>query len=300
MAHGQRFWMKLGTQDWRSNEKLRLCSLAARGLWIEMLCFMNGGTDEVGYLKINDRSLGPEEMAKVCGVSIEETTEAWKELEIWNVIKKDDHGCVFSSRMVNDHRLSIEGRKAKLTALGKGEEVDPLEDPLEGALKGGLEGPSKASLTTNYITTNSYLLSCISSLYPKEERDLARERVWEISKKLHYLDYMIFAPSPHTNLQVPACLGNNKPWVEKFKEWAAYRRREKHNPLTWTSVRNQLKSMERVGPEASIEAIDIAMIGGWTGVFPEKVKPKPKPRGRGTDEERETRRKQFEDLENGT
>jgi hypothetical protein len=45
-------WMKFYPQDWRADEKLRLCSLAARGLWMEMLALMHR-SERYGQLLIN-------------------------------------------------------------------------------------------------------------------------------------------------------------------------------------------------------------------------------------------------------
>ena len=37
-------WMKFYTADWRSDPALRMCSMAARGLWVEMICLMHEAT----------------------------------------------------------------------------------------------------------------------------------------------------------------------------------------------------------------------------------------------------------------
>ncbi|ANB33251.1 hypothetical protein M2324_003640 [Rhodovulum sulfidophilum] len=39
-------WLKFYTSDWRSDPGLRMCGLAARGLWVEMICLMHEATLE--------------------------------------------------------------------------------------------------------------------------------------------------------------------------------------------------------------------------------------------------------------
>jgi len=45
-------WMKFYPADWRSDPMLRLCSLAARGLWAEMICLMHEA-EPYGSLLVN-------------------------------------------------------------------------------------------------------------------------------------------------------------------------------------------------------------------------------------------------------
>jgi hypothetical protein len=44
--------MKFYPSDWRSDPMLRLCSLAARGLWMEMMCLMHEA-EPYGSLLVN-------------------------------------------------------------------------------------------------------------------------------------------------------------------------------------------------------------------------------------------------------
>ena len=45
--------------DWLRDTGLRSCSAAARGLWMDILCFMHKGSP-YGYLKLNRRFVGSE------------------------------------------------------------------------------------------------------------------------------------------------------------------------------------------------------------------------------------------------
>ena len=42
MSNGQR-WSKFWWGDWQNDKALRLCSIGARGLWMEMLCIAHEG-----------------------------------------------------------------------------------------------------------------------------------------------------------------------------------------------------------------------------------------------------------------
>ena len=47
-------WFKFYPSDWRADPALRMCSIAARGLWMEMLCVMHEATPR-GSLLINGK-----------------------------------------------------------------------------------------------------------------------------------------------------------------------------------------------------------------------------------------------------
>jgi len=47
-------WLKFFPSDWRADPALRMCSLAARGLWIEMLCLMHEARPH-GSLLVNGK-----------------------------------------------------------------------------------------------------------------------------------------------------------------------------------------------------------------------------------------------------
>ncbi len=283
--------MKLYTADWVNDAKLKLCSPGAQGLWIFLCCVMHTETDEVGYLRISGNVLGPEDVAALWGQPYDVVAALWDELERWNVIKKGEGGCVFSSRMVRDEKRSQQGRMDKLSALATRVPPGNLKAPLEGSG----EETSKEPLVSSLLVSQS--------LVSEEGEDVAD--IFFISSKLHYSGRTIqVLPLPtkkRPDLNVPESLAGNEKWRLTFKQWSEYRRTEKRNPLTWTAVRNQLKQMEEVGPEVSILSMNTAMTCGWTGVFPEGTKPpKTKQRGQGTEQDRETRRQQFEDLENAS
>lgn len=90
--------------DWLNDAALRLCSVPARGLWIEMMCLMHQGS-EYGYLKVNHKVILIPNLARMVGATLPEV-EGWvSELELAGVFSKDASGCVFSRRMIKDEKL---------------------------------------------------------------------------------------------------------------------------------------------------------------------------------------------------
>lgn len=93
-------WLKFYPSDWLSDEALRGCSPAARGLWVDLICLM-AKSKKHGYLLAGDKPMGAEHIARIFGETLEKTSELLIELAQAGVysIEKD---CIFSRRMVKD------------------------------------------------------------------------------------------------------------------------------------------------------------------------------------------------------
>ena len=87
--------------DWRADPKLRMCSLAARGLWIELIGYMHEG-EPYGHLTINGLSPTIEDVSALVGRPLTEVRKAMGELEQRQVYSVDDEKRMFSRRMVRD------------------------------------------------------------------------------------------------------------------------------------------------------------------------------------------------------
>src|SRR3954447_3880710 len=95
-------WMKFYPSDWRADPALRMCSLAARGLWVELIGYMHEGSP-YGYLTIN--GVGPriKDIAALVGRPVSETRKAIAELEARHVFSREAmQGTIYSRRMVRD------------------------------------------------------------------------------------------------------------------------------------------------------------------------------------------------------
>ena len=86
-------WMKFYPVDWRGDEGLRMSSLAARGLWMEMLTVMHGAEPR-GSLRVNGAPLTSPQLAKLAGASPKETHALLRELEKAGVFSRDPDGTI--------------------------------------------------------------------------------------------------------------------------------------------------------------------------------------------------------------
>lgn len=90
--------------DWLNDAALRMVSVGARGLWIEMICLMHQG-EPYGHLKVNDKVITEVQLTRMVGASHEEVKTWLAELGDAGVMSLTDGGCIYSRRMVRDEEL---------------------------------------------------------------------------------------------------------------------------------------------------------------------------------------------------
>jgi len=90
--------------DWQHDAALRSCSVAARGLWIEMMCVMHQA-DPYGTLTLNGDKIDLLQLARMVGATAKEVTRWLGELETAGAFSRDDDGHIYSRRMVRDERV---------------------------------------------------------------------------------------------------------------------------------------------------------------------------------------------------
>ena len=100
-------WFKFYPSDWQADTALRMVSLSARGLWIGMLCVMDGA-DPRGHLVWSGRALAADDIAKLLGCDARETRKSLDELERAGVFDRAADGAIISRKMVRDTRFSRE------------------------------------------------------------------------------------------------------------------------------------------------------------------------------------------------
>lgn len=103
-------WTKFYWSDWESDPALRLCSLAAQGLWMRMLCIASAH-DPIGYVAVAGRGLDETALARMTGCSGSEAADLLGELDRNGVFSRDRTGRIFSRRMVNDAKRAAIARK---------------------------------------------------------------------------------------------------------------------------------------------------------------------------------------------
>lgn len=107
-------WIKFYPTDWQAEPTLRTCSLASKGLWIEMLGLMAHSVRH-GYLcKMNSPDpMPPEDLAKILGQPIEEIKSLLQDLEQNGVFSKTSDGFVYSRRLLKDAKIRKRNCKYK-------------------------------------------------------------------------------------------------------------------------------------------------------------------------------------------
>jgi hypothetical protein len=101
--------MKFYPSDWRADPMLRLCTLAARGLWTEMLCLMHDA-EPYGSLLVNGRRIDRRQLASLVGVPEKDCAGLLMELEGAGVFSRDPDTTIYSRRMRRDHEKAEAGR----------------------------------------------------------------------------------------------------------------------------------------------------------------------------------------------
>lgn len=128
--------------DWRKDVQLRSCSVAARGLWIDLMCVMHS-CEPYGHLALNGKPMTPANISGQTGVPAVQVRKLLDELVTNGVARVNADGLVYSKRMVNDERIRnarAEGGKAGAEHGSKGAEHG-IKGGRPSAGKGGSETP---------------------------------------------------------------------------------------------------------------------------------------------------------------
>lgn len=111
--------------DWRNDAALRMCSIAARGLWWEMICIMHMA-EPYGYLVAAGRPIDPTGLARVVGESRSDVTRWLAELRAHKVFSTDHTGAIYSRRMIRDEKARDEWRKRQARHRDVTQPVTPM------------------------------------------------------------------------------------------------------------------------------------------------------------------------------
>lgn len=103
-------WSKFFWADWETDPALRLCSLAAQGLWMRMLC-VAASHDPIGYVAVAGKGLDETSLARLTGCQESEVASLLGELSEMGVFSRDRHGRIYSRRMIRDAKKTAIARK---------------------------------------------------------------------------------------------------------------------------------------------------------------------------------------------
>jgi ethanolamine utilization protein EutQ (cupin superfamily) len=102
--------------DWRADTGLQICSLQARGLWVEILCLMHeigqreGG--RYGYLEMNGKRLTGAQIARLVGIDEKQVLHLMDELQEAGVFSRGEDAVIYSRRLLRDGELKQTRSKA--------------------------------------------------------------------------------------------------------------------------------------------------------------------------------------------
>ena len=99
-------WLKFYPADWRADPRLRMCTLAARGLWIDLISYMHEG-QPYGHLTIDGVQPALNDIAALVARPVTDVRKALAELEAKQVFSRAESGAIYSRRMVRDNEKAI-------------------------------------------------------------------------------------------------------------------------------------------------------------------------------------------------
>lgn len=132
-------WLKFYTSDWRADPRLKMCSLEARGMWIEMICLMHEA-EPYGQLLVSGQSPTDAQLAVLVGAPPDRITAMLGELESAGVFSRTRAGVIYSRKLSRMAKKSAtarkNGKKGGNPTLSKERKKPPL-------VKGGVNGRDK-------------------------------------------------------------------------------------------------------------------------------------------------------------
>jgi len=244
------FWFFTG--DWLKDPELRFCSIFARGLLVDLLCYMFEAKEQ-GYLVWpNGEPRTNEEIANaISGGELQQKIDAIEELVQKGVLSRDQKGVLYSRRLVRLKEIS-ETRKQSGSKGGSKRQANIQANGVANEKQNSGVTVSVSDSVSDSVSTKE-----IPPKSPKGER--RKRQVYEFC-----LD------------DIPDSLkiGNPQDFYRAWVTWIAHRQEIK-KPITPTSARQQLKQMSDWGVDRSIAAMEYTIRKGWQGLTEPEGKEKP-------------------------
>lgn len=241
--------------DWKKDPALSLCSIAARGLWIEIMCIAHE-SEQYGYLVINGKAMSTAQIARLVGDSPAAVKKALDELEAAGVPSRDERGALYSRRMVKDEAL----RNVRADG-GKGGKEHGIKGAEHGHKGGRPRKGRGVILPPLNPPPSSSPSSSTSVILEKDSLSPTPTGTSSGSKSL---------PLPF----------DSQEFAKAWEEWGTHRR-QKRVTLTALAASKQLSSLREMGESRAIRAINHSIEKGYTGIF-EPSGQGGQPRGQGT------------------
>jgi hypothetical protein len=130
-------------KDWRDEQSLRLCSMAARGLWIDLMCLMHA-SERYGHLEVAGKPMTVEQIARLLGEQSKDVKRWLAELVDNQVCSTTAEGVIYSRRMVRDE--VVREKRAAGGEAGSEHGIKGAEHGAKGGRPSGGRGVSKPPL----------------------------------------------------------------------------------------------------------------------------------------------------------
>lgn len=221
-------WMKFYTSDWRADPRLKMCSAAARGVWIEMICLMHEAAP-YGHLLIHGQSPNEAQLASLTGIPSAELPDMIAELERMGVFSRTKEGVIYSRKLVRMSSTSAKARKnGKLggnPSLGKERgNQQSLNLPLKGDVK--TQKPEARYQKEEVGKPTSWRFDEFWAAWPNKVSKQAAEDAWrklsEKDREDAFLSVSTWFPAwrdqhPQASPLHAATYLNKRRWLDQFQ-----------------------------------------------------------------------------------
>lgn len=247
--------------DWLKAPDIRALSPSAKGIWIDMLCFM-WESKERGVLKFGNKIVDRDMLARMLGfarVLLDPLLDELLELGIYSI--RED-GAIFSRRMIKDQKIreirSISGQKggfasqfAKAKHQAKSEqiienenenEIIILNDKTLNDININDHNKEKGSQIQYKIKEFKYDFNIIYDKYPKKLGKKSAERHFKASVKTDQAWTDINqALNNFLNSKIakgdPQYIPHASTWFNNWQDWVAYQEKGENEDVP-SSIRH--------------------------------------------------------------
>lgn len=146
-------WIKFNPADWLGDRRLIRCSLAAKGLWIDIVCMaasVDPDSDLYGHAVTTNTEgqivpLSTQMLANECGATREEVEMALEELGRNGVFSRTKDGIIYSRRLVRDRQAYLEAA-SNGSKGGKKSQTRWSRQVRQAGVEGGVELESESEI----------------------------------------------------------------------------------------------------------------------------------------------------------
>lgn len=255
-------WFKFFPADWVSDPDLRRCNHTEKGVLIDLLCAL-WDAETPGVAATNGRAWDDQEIAFALGGDTKTVAKAIKKMEARGVLRRDENGALYSSRMRRDGVEKSKRMKAGKRAAGARWAKND-ESASKSHMRNGCETDASASKShrdriceTDASASKSHP-NRIDSAHAESESDTESDK----KKKARSA-----APPP------PLVGGDgfdpSGEYGELWGRWMQARKENRHGYPKAAQLDSLARQFAGWGWDETRERIELAIVNGWRGLkFP--------------------------------